>query len=206
MRRGGTMIAKGTGSPVVLIPGIQGRWEWMRRRSMRSRPVIRVLSSSLTERAPSGRPTATLLDLDARARPGVRRARTSAGLSLIGVSFGGLIAAALCRQRPERVTLVLILGPRPRPSGDRVRDVYLRARACAAVFRCRGLAACAGARARRPCPAGPSRSRLHGAPCARRSRRPSRLSGCASPAGIALDISRRMPAHHRANAVDHGRG
>ena len=30
------MIAKGIGEPIVLIPGIQGRWEWMTPRSMRS--------------------------------------------------------------------------------------------------------------------------------------------------------------------------
>src|SRR5262245_26491066 len=116
------MITKGTGFPVVLIPGIQGRWEWMAPTVEALTAGHRVITSSLQEMRP---------DFD---RNGVFQAWTHAVDSLldqarerqatiIGVSFGGLIAARYAAHRPDRVTsLILASTPspnwRPRPDDE----------------------------------------------------------------------------------------
>ena len=107
------MIAKGTGFPILVIPGIQGRWEWMSPTIDALTSGHRVITCSLNELRPKieadGAFTAWthLIDevLDnARERQ----------VSIIGVSFGGLIAARYAARRPERVTS-LILASTPEP-------------------------------------------------------------------------------------------
>lgn len=108
------MISKGTGFPVVLIPGIQGRWEWHAPTINALTAGHRVISFSLRDVRP------------ARERDGVFPAWTRAldevldqaherQVSLIGVSFGGLIAARYAARRPERVSS-LILASTPAPN------------------------------------------------------------------------------------------
>ena len=108
------MIAKGTGFPVLLIPGIQGRWEWMEPTVEALTPGHRVITCSLQELRPEierdgvfpawTRAIDQLLD-EARERQA----------AVIGVSFGGLIAARYAARRPERVTS-LILASTPAPN------------------------------------------------------------------------------------------
>ena len=108
------MITRGTGFPVLLIPGIQGRWEWMQPTVDALRAGHRVITCSLQELRP---------DIE---RDGVFTAWTHAidqlldqaherQASIIGVSFGGLIAARYAARRPERVTS-LILASTPAPN------------------------------------------------------------------------------------------
>ena len=116
------MVSKGVGFPVALIPGIQGRWEWMQPTVEALTAGHRVMSWSLGELRPDGARDATFLAwmhaLD-RAFDNVHERK----VSLIGVSFGGLIAAAYAARRPERVTsLILASVPSPiwKPTrGDR---------------------------------------------------------------------------------------
>ncbi len=108
------MITKGTGFPVVLIPGIQGRWEWMRPTIDAMTAGHRVITASLQELRPDierdGVFTAWTHGLDELLDKAHERQAT-----IIGVSFGGLIAARYAARRPERVTS-LILASTPDPA------------------------------------------------------------------------------------------
>jgi pimeloyl-ACP methyl ester carboxylesterase len=103
------VIDTGTGPAVLVIPGIQGRWEWMRPAIDALSRSYRVLSFSLNET--TGEPAFDAWDrhidnlLD---RTGVARA------ALVGVSFGGLVAAHYAAARKDRVTaLVMVSSPAP---------------------------------------------------------------------------------------------
>ena len=139
------MIAVGKGPPLVLIPGIQGRWEWMY-------PAVRALAESFHVIAYSlaGEPQATLglprLGGDSAASRTLAVARPQhfddyvaqlddilarAGLDtaiVCGVSFGGWIAARYAMLRSERVDrLVLVSTPGPRWQPDEDLARYLKA-------------------------------------------------------------------------------
>jgi pimeloyl-ACP methyl ester carboxylesterase len=124
------IVDMGSGPVVVLIPGVQGRWEWMRPAVDALASRCRVITFSLADE-----PTAdTRFDdhlgfdnyvqqvhdaLDARAIPAA---------IICGVSYGGLIAAAFARDYPGRtdgLILVSALPPGWQPD-SRVR-FYLRA-------------------------------------------------------------------------------
>jgi pimeloyl-ACP methyl ester carboxylesterase len=111
------MIDIGAGSPIVVVPGIQGRCEWMMPAIRALAERHRVLSFSLQEAASSGdglfdgwtRMVDALID------------RAGAGVAaIVGVSFGGLIAAHYAATRPARVSaLTLVSSPSPRWRLDR---------------------------------------------------------------------------------------
>jgi 3-oxoadipate enol-lactonase len=116
------MITRGTGFPVVIVPGIQGRWEWMRPTVDAMTAGHRVITASLQELRPEmqrdGVFTAWTHALDQLLDNAHERQAT-----IIGVSFGGLIAARYAARRPERVTsLILASTPapnwRPRPDDE----------------------------------------------------------------------------------------
>lgn len=110
------MFDEGSGSTVVVIPGVQGRWEWMvpALRALATR--CRVISYSLG----AATTFAALVDqvdsvLDERGVPAA---------AICGVSFGGLIATKYAAARPERTTaLVVVSTPSPAwaPSADQAR-------------------------------------------------------------------------------------
>lgn len=100
----------GAGFPVVLIPGLPGRWEWLRPAVDALARHFRVLSFSLTDLPVAGffdRAVDRVDDLLAVA--GETRAVVA------GVSFGGLVAAHYASRRPRAVSrLVLASTPSPR--------------------------------------------------------------------------------------------
>jgi pimeloyl-ACP methyl ester carboxylesterase len=115
------MIARGIGYPVAVIPGIQGRWEWMMPTIDALTAGHRVISWSLTELRPEREKSGSFLAWMRALDQAFDRAHERK-VSIIGVSFGGLIAACYAARRPERVSaLVLVSTPapiwRPRP-GD----------------------------------------------------------------------------------------
>jgi 3-oxoadipate enol-lactonase len=122
------MTDEGTGPPVIVIPGIQGRWEWMVPALRELRPRCRTVSYSLCGDAGSNLEIDPALGFDnyvrqldsVMDRAGVTRA------ALCGVSYGGFIALRYAATRPDRVSaLVLVSAPAPgwRPSSRQNRYI-----------------------------------------------------------------------------------
>ena len=124
------LVDRGTGPAVVVIPGVQGRWEWMKPAIDALAASCRVVTFSLADE-----PTCEA-EFDERAGfacyvEQVRQAMDQAGLAqaaVCGVSYGGLVAAAFAARYPERVTgLVLVSALPPTWVPDRRVRFYLRA-------------------------------------------------------------------------------
>jgi pimeloyl-ACP methyl ester carboxylesterase len=118
------LIDRGSGPPLVLIPGLQGRWEYLRPAVDALSASFRVLTFSLDD-----------VGADPRVRPGAdTRFGPYTGLdrysdhiaaamsdlrleraTICGVSFGGLIAVRFAARNPARCD-ALILASTPRPA------------------------------------------------------------------------------------------
>src|SRR4029077_1581921 len=99
------IIDRGSGPPLVLIPGLQGRWEYMRTTVDALAGWFRVITLSLEG-----------ADFDSYSRQ-VAEALDTAGIEravICGVSFGGLIAARFAARYPSRCAM-LVLAATPRP-------------------------------------------------------------------------------------------
>jgi pimeloyl-ACP methyl ester carboxylesterase len=124
------MIDIGRGAPVVLIPGLQGRWEWMQPTVELLAEHYRVISYSLCDERSSPcacdetlgfenyvQQVGTVLD-----RAGLERA------TLIGVSYGGLIATEFAARHPERVSNLVLASALPTDwTPDARARFYMRA-------------------------------------------------------------------------------
>lgn len=120
------MFDQGQGTPIVLIPGLHGRWEWTRPLLKQLAKRNRAISYSLCGDLGSGRRFDPALGFenytrqldDVLDRAGVARA------VVCGVSYGGLIALRYAAARPERVAgLVLASTPGPgwQPTAQQAR-------------------------------------------------------------------------------------
>lgn len=104
------IVDKGTGEPVVLVPGIQGRWEWMAPAVDAVAGRARAITFSLADEPSSGG------RFDERAGfasylAQIGEALDQCGLpraTICGVSYGGLIAALFAARYPERCTAVVV--------------------------------------------------------------------------------------------------
>jgi pimeloyl-ACP methyl ester carboxylesterase len=104
------MIDVGSGSPIVLIPGLQGRWEWMRPAVEALARHHRVISFSLCDERTSPFPCDPARAFDNYVAQ-VGTALDRAGLAqaaIAGVSYGGLIAAEFSARHPERVSALVL--------------------------------------------------------------------------------------------------
>jgi pimeloyl-ACP methyl ester carboxylesterase len=104
------MIDVGTGSPLVLIPGLQGRWEWMRPAVSALAKHHRVISFSLCDERTSPFPCEPALAFENYVSQ-VGEALNRAGLeraTIAGVSYGGLIATEFAARFPDRVTSLVL--------------------------------------------------------------------------------------------------
>jgi 3-oxoadipate enol-lactonase len=113
------IVDRGSGPPLVLIPGLQGRWEYMHPAVEALASSFRVLTFSLDGD-----------DFDGYAAQ-VDRALSEKGIecaTICGVSFGGLVAVRFAAQYPSRCgALVLASTPRPMLRLRRRHQIYLRA-------------------------------------------------------------------------------
>lgn len=104
------MIDTGSGSPIVLVPGLQGRWEWMRPAVEALAKHHRVISFSLCDEKTSPFPCDPVKAFDNYVTQ-VGTAMDRAGLSqaaIVGVSYGGLIAVEFSARHPERVSSLVL--------------------------------------------------------------------------------------------------
>jgi len=123
------MIDLGSGPPLVLVPGIQGRWEWMRPAVNALAARCRVLSSSLAGDPGSDGPLDPGRGFDSFVDQidGIREGAGVSRVALCGVSFGGLIAVRYAATWPDRVAaLVLVSSPGPRWRPDARVGRYVR--------------------------------------------------------------------------------
>ena len=124
------IIDRGEGIPVVVIPGIQGRWEWMEPAIDALAERCRVITFSLADeptcggRFDEGRGFWSYVEQvgEALDAAGIREA------AICGVSYGGLIAASFAVRHPDRASsLVLVSALPPSWKPDARIRFYLRA-------------------------------------------------------------------------------
>lgn len=110
-----TIIDRGSGVPVVVIPGIQGRWEWMAPAVDALAEQCRVITFSLGDEPTSGftiDPARGVENFLAQ----VECVLDSAGLDdavLIGVSYAGPIAMEFAVRNPHRTRALLLVSALP---------------------------------------------------------------------------------------------
>ncbi len=120
------MFDRGSGPSIVVIPGVQGRWEWMRPALDALSARCRTVSYSLCGDSGSGRRIDPVLGFENYLRQ-LDAVLDQAGLertALCGVSYGGLVALRYAATRPERVSaLILTSSPAPGwvPTGQQQR-------------------------------------------------------------------------------------
>ena len=101
-------VVRGQGSPVVLITGIQGHWQWMA-------PAVAALSQCHRVSTFSLAGTASVFEWSRARIDGMLDAAPTPAATVVGVSFGGVLAAHYAATRPARVSaLVLVAAPGPR--------------------------------------------------------------------------------------------
>lgn len=123
------LVDVGTGPALVLVPGIQGRWEWMRPAVDALAETCRVVTFSLADEPTCGATFDPDKGFDCYVEQ-IGAAMDQAGLEravVAGVSYGGLMAAAFAARHPERtagLVLVSALPPGWRP--DARARFYIR--------------------------------------------------------------------------------
>jgi 3-oxoadipate enol-lactonase / 4-carboxymuconolactone decarboxylase len=124
------IIDRGGGTPVVVIPGAQGRWEWMKPAIDALAQRCRVITFSLADEPTCGAPFDPHYGFSSYVDQ-VRDALDACGIqrgAICGVSYGGLIAAAFAARHPDRTaSLVLVSALPPSWKPDRRVRFYLRA-------------------------------------------------------------------------------
>lgn len=110
------MFDRGSGPPIVVVPGVQGRWEWMAPALDALARRCRTVSYSLCGDFGSGRKLDPAMGFENYLRQ-LDAVLDEAGLertALCGVSYGGLVALKYAATRPHRVSgLVLCSAPAP---------------------------------------------------------------------------------------------
>jgi pimeloyl-ACP methyl ester carboxylesterase len=105
----------GTGPPIVLVPGLQGRWEWMRPTVDALARDFRVISYTLAGDWGADQPFDPALGFDNFVAQ-LDRVLDEAGVpsaTICGVSYGGLIAMRYAARRPARVDRLVLASALP---------------------------------------------------------------------------------------------
>jgi pimeloyl-ACP methyl ester carboxylesterase len=106
------MLIAGQGQTLLMIPGIQGRWEWARPALQALATHHRVVSYSLCGERNTVPPLVprSFDDLVRQALNALNRV-TDGPAVVCGVSYGGLIALRLAARHPERVRALVLASP-----------------------------------------------------------------------------------------------
>ena len=124
------IIDRGGGTAIVVIPGVQGRWESMKPGIDMLAQRCRVITFSLADEPTCGAPFDEQRGIDCYVEQ-VRDALDMAGIeraAICGMSYGGLIAAVCAARLPDRVSsLILVSAIPPSWTPDARVKFYLRA-------------------------------------------------------------------------------
>lgn len=124
------IVDVGSGAPLVIVPGIQGRWEWMSPAVDALAGHCRVITFSLADEPTAQAPFDPADGLGSYVDQ-IAAAMDQAGVAaavICGVSYGGLIAACFAARHPERTLAVVMVSAVPpdwRP--DPRASFYLKA-------------------------------------------------------------------------------
>lgn len=109
------LIDTGSGVPIVLVPGIQGRWEWMKPAVDALAATHRVITFSLADEPTCGAAFNPARGFDCYVEQ-IGAAMDQADIDkavIAGVSYGGLMAAAFAARHPERTTGLVLVSALP---------------------------------------------------------------------------------------------
>ena len=124
------IVDRGSGVPVVMIPGIQGRWEWMAPAIDALAERCRVITYSLCDEPSSGfalDPERGVENFLSQIESVLDSSRVSDAV-LMGVSYAGPIATEFAVRHPHRVrALMLVSALPPDWQPDRRARFYMRA-------------------------------------------------------------------------------
>ena len=123
------IVERGSGMPLVVIPGIQGRWEYLQPAVDALSRHFRVITFSLSGERGSGQAFDVLRGLDnftAQITSALDALHIDQAV-ICGVSFGGVAAVRFAAVQPARCrALVLASTPRPGLQLRRKHEFYLR--------------------------------------------------------------------------------
>jgi pimeloyl-ACP methyl ester carboxylesterase len=120
------VVDRGAGIPLVVIPGVQGRWEYMRPAIDALAEHFRVITFSLCRERPTRSDRGEFTPFTDQVET-VLDERGVASAIICGVSFGGLIALSFAARHPERTSkLVLVSTPGPGWRLKRRHEFYAR--------------------------------------------------------------------------------
>lgn len=124
-----TLFDSGSGPPIVVVTGVQGRWEWMRPALEALARHGRTIGYSLLGEPGSGGRLPRGATFDAHLAQ-LDRVMEKAGLeraTLCGISFGGWIALRYAARRPQQTAgLVLVSAPGPGFRPTWLQQQYIR--------------------------------------------------------------------------------
>lgn len=120
------LVERGSGPPLVLIPGVQGRWEYSRGLVEELAKSYHVITFSLCDERHGAR-SSCRMDVFANQ---VEHALDKLHIDrahIVGVSFGGLVALRFAATRPHRAnTLAIVSAPGPQWHLRPRHDLYAR--------------------------------------------------------------------------------
>src|SRR5712671_5765538 len=123
------IIERGSGPALIVIPGVQGRWEYVEPAIAALAEHFRVITFALAGERASGLPFDEARGLDNYVDQ-IRAVMNDRGLeraAICGISFGGLAALRFAAAAPERTAaIVLVSTPGPPWHLKRRHDVYVR--------------------------------------------------------------------------------
>ena len=124
------IIDIGSGPPIVLVPGIQGRWEWTKPAIEALAERCRVVTFSLADERASGAAFDPSRGFDSYVAQicGALDQAGVAAATICGMSYGSLIASAFAARHPDRTAgLIVVSGIPPSWKPDSRVRFYLRA-------------------------------------------------------------------------------